>query len=438
MMCGKVIGHASNSTRERRPLLLLLIFALLFAAPFLMFRPRDPFQPECILNSYFVGMIGIGPVILRFVAPGLYQAGNFAYISFLIGLGYVSINLGFGFSRLIGGAGNVKLPGQGRWVTWMFHYRRTFRALIGACLALGLLGAIAFFGRARQIPLFQRDKEAARVAALSVSGNGYCLYIMTVSMIGVLLAAALLYGGPQVYLTPKKERRLVLLALVVGLVMLLTGSRRYLLATLFYVILARHYLYRRVRLGWLFTLAVAGLIGINLFEMFRDPNSATTVSFSTTAFYRFIIYISNFQKVFRTFDVSGNRMWGQTFIMDLLTIAPGKQQDYQSWLKDQTGLTFEGFGIPPTIVGDMFINFGTIGVVIGCFVFGSISRWIYDKLVIKEAFSGISIVYYALLIETMMKMLTSGLSAQSLGIIWSSGVVCTIFYVFRTDAIERL
>src|SRR5262249_45133496 len=154
--------------------------------------------------------------------------------------------------------------------------------------------------------------------------------------------------------SPKKERLLIVLALGVGSVMLLTGSRRYLLTTIIYVVLARHYLYRRLKFGWVFALAVAGFIGINLFEMFRDPNSTTTVSFSTTAFYRFILYISNFQKVFRTFDVTGNRMWGQTFIMDLMTVLPGKQEDYQSWLKDETGLTFEGFGIPPTIVGDMF------------------------------------------------------------------------------------
>ncbi|HEY1804514.1 MAG TPA: hypothetical protein VGG45_08525, partial [Terracidiphilus sp.] len=105
---------------------------------------------------------------------------------------------------------------------------------------------------------------------------------------------------------------------------------------------------------------------------------------------------------------------------------------------DETGLTFEGFGIPPTIVGDMFINFGPLGVIVGCFIFGVMARWIYDKLIIQKAFSGVSLVYYALLLETLMKMLSSGFSAQSLGLVWSSGVFFTIYFFFRTDLLETL
>ncbi|HEY1805301.1 MAG TPA: oligosaccharide repeat unit polymerase, partial [Terracidiphilus sp.] len=362
---------------------LLIIFTFLFGAPFFIFRPKDPFQPELILNAYYIGLIGIGPVILKLVAPGIYDGGRFDQISFLIGLGFLCINLGFAFTRVVGACDGMSTGRVGEWVGWMAYYQRTFRFVIASCLTVGLIGGFAYFVRAGQIPLFQEDKDAARVAALAVHGNGYFFYLMTVSMIAVLVAAVRLYGGPSIHMPGSQRRKewgMLAFTLAVGAGMLLTGSRRYTLTAIIYLILVRHYLYKRLKLGWVFVLGFGGFVAINLFEMFRDPNSATTVSFASTSFYRFIIYISNFQKVFQTFSATGQRMLGSTFFMDLATILPGHQQDYQSWLKDETGLTFEGFGIPPTIVGDMFINFGPLGVIVGCFIFGVMARWIYDKL----------------------------------------------------------
>lgn len=420
---------------------LLLIFAVLFSAPFVIFKPKDPFQPELILNAYYVGLIGIGPVILKFAAPSIYDGGDFDQISILIGLGFLCINLGFAFTRQVGGYANEPLPEPGEWVAWIFHYQRTFRFVISSSLALGVFGGLAYFIRAGQIPLFQQDKDAARVAALAVHGNGYFFYFMTVSMIAVLVAAVRFYGGPGIYgavSRRKKELTMLALALAVGGAMLLTGSRRYTLTTIIYLVLVRHYLYRRLKFGWSFVLAFVGFVGINLFGMLRDPNSATSVSLSTASFYRFVTFITNFQKVFQTFSATGQRMMGSTFFMDLATILPGHQQDYQSWLKDLTGLNFEGFGIPPTIVGDMYINFGPVGVIVGCFCFGAAARWIYDKLILQRSFSGISLVYYALLLETLMKMLSSGLSAQTLGLAWSSGAFFTIYFCFRSDIVETM
>ncbi|WP_316633671.1 oligosaccharide repeat unit polymerase [uncultured Flavobacterium sp.] len=190
--------------------------------------------------------------------------------------------------------------------------------------------------------------------------------------------------------------------------------------------MARHFLYTKIPIKKMFVISIMGLLFINLFEMFRNPDSMTTVDLKTTFIYRFVIYISNLEKVISAFINKDSLEYGGTFFMDLLTALPGKQIDYQSWLKEVTQLEFEGFGIPPTIMGDFYVNFGYFGIVIGCFLFGYIIRRLYNVLIMRKK-TLTDVFLYFVSLEIGSKIITSGLSAQSVSIAW----VCFFVVLFK-------
>ncbi|KFF02445.1 O-antigen polymerase [Flavobacterium reichenbachii] len=383
-------------------------------------KNKDFFQPEIFLNLYFIVLIGIGPIALYFFSSELFNSPQYQQVSYIVLLGYIFINLGYyaasSTKRLAVESNDfiiykIKLQKS----SWKFKKSGYF------FIFMGLAAAVIFFFRAGSIPILAANKESARVMALSIAGNGYFLYLMTIAMYGIALLA--LYS----YLYNENIKSLFVLTFIVALVMTGTGSRRYFLWLCIYVFMARHFLYASIPIKKMFGFSIIGLLFINVFEMFRNPESMTTVDLKTTFIYRFVVYISNLEKVISAFIKKDSFEYGGTFFMDLVTALPGKQVDYQSWLKEVTQLEFEGFGIPPTIMGDFYVNFGYAGIVGGCFLFGFIIRKLYNHLIVNKK-SLFDIFLYTIALEIGSKIITSGLSAQSVSIVWL--LVFVIIYKF--------
>ncbi|NML29119.1 O-antigen polymerase [Zoogloea dura] len=400
--------------------------------PFIVFRPKDPFQPEFILNAYFILVVALGPLVVAAFFPDLFEHGVYGYAMYLIAIGYLGINFGFLVGRSF-----LKRGQSLRSLNHPLSSPSAQKVLVKIFLGIGFLGGAIFFARAGQIPIMAENKEIARVDALSVSGNGYFLYLMTLLMVGVAFKAVSVYSSPyrNERYEASAERFLFLVALIVGVFLTGSGSRRYAIWTILYVLIVRHYCVSRLSFRSVLMVAVVAFSAVNLFEMFRNPFSDTTVDFTTTSLFRFVIYASNFEKVLSSFVNSDIHYFGSTFFMDVLTMLPGKQMDYQSWLKEQAGLEFEGFGIPPTIIGDFFINFGEVGVVLLCAVYGCLVRVLYSKCIVNKVYGSGSLVVYVLLLEVSMKVLTSGLSAQMMSAIWIFSVL--VFSYFFSLSIFR-
>ncbi|MDN3549758.1 O-antigen polymerase [Mucilaginibacter aquaedulcis] len=390
-----------------------MVFVILSVIAFIitLFSKRnvDFFQPEVFLNIYFIVLIGAGPIALYFFSIELFSSEEYQNVIKIVLLGYLSINLGY---YLAARRVNVKFsPITPSSIAEIPKPSSIIKNAGIIFIFIGLLSALIFFARAGGVPLLAKNKEVARVAALSVGGNGYFLYLMTIGMYGVALLAI------YTFFFRKEKKTLLIFFLAIGLAMTGTGSRRYLLWLALYVFISRHYLYSSISNKTMAVFSSIGLLFVNLFEMFRNPDSLTTTDLSTTFLFRFVLYISNLEKVFTAFIKSDNFEYGSTFFMDILTILPGKQVDYQSWLKNITHLEFEGFGIPPTIMGDMYINFGYVGIVVGCVLFGFIIRSIYNQYILKTKNLN-NVFLYMLSLEIASKVITSGISAQSVSLMW--------------------
>lgn len=407
---------------------MIIIFCLVYLFGLFKKGNSDFFQPEVFLNLYFIVLIGLGPIALYFFSSEMYRSANFQHVAVIVMMGYVFINIGF---YVAANTKDYRLFRPGKpWHSIGEHLDAKIKKASLAFVGLGILAGLIFFARAGNIPILAGNKELARVAALSVGGNGYFLYLMTFSMYGMALYAT--------YSFSRDKDRWFLFAIfaVVGLIMTGTGSRRYLLWLCLYLLISRHYLAARLSNKLMFIYAGLGLLFINVFEMFRNPDSMTTVDLATTFTYRFVLYISNLEKVITAFVSKGNLEYGSTFFMDIITALPGKQLDYQSWLKEVTNLEFEGFGIPPTLMGDLYINFGYAGIVIGCVLFGYFVRKAYNRCILTH--SGFYHTFlYMLILEVASKVITSGISAQSVSMLWLVIFLALLRIAFAVFAAKR-
>lgn len=406
----------------------LIEFLIVLLLPFLIFKINDIFKPEFFINAYFVIFIGLGPFALYIVSPVIYETSNYAMVTDLLMISYACMNAGFGLCIIFQDKKKKYLINNSS-QNYLFpvgYYKLAGKMLI----FISIFSIAIYFQRAGTIPIFEIDKEAARVAALQVAGNGYFLYLATLGMLGVLIISTIDYRSAVVnkYNIRKIDIYIFFISLFVGAILLGTGSRRYMFWVILYAMIARNYFVDKIEIKYAIIIGLLAFLLINIFEMYRNDKSDTTIDISTTVYYRFIVYFYNLQAVFDAFKNSDS-LYGETFIMDILTILPGKQIDYQSWLKEVTGMEFEGFGVPPTIAGDLYINFGTIGVIIFSFIFGFIIKQIYFNKINSIKSSVMSLPIYALTLDIGVKILTSGFSAQALAILWLTCVISTIHFI---------
>lgn len=390
---------------------LIILSIIIYVGSFYVSKRKDFFQPEAFLNLYFIVLIGIGPIALFFFSQEMFDSQHYQEVIVIVLLGYVSINIGYYL------ASGVKFKALHTAKNKLDHRiseklsKKNFKATSYIFIVLGLICAFIFYIRAGGVPMLQKNKEVARTAALAVGGNGYFLYLMTTAMYGVALFAIYTFH----YKT--NNLKLFLIFGIVAIVMTGTGSRRYLLWLCLYILISRHYIIKALATKVMVFFSFLGLLFVNLFEMYRNPNSATTTDLGTAFMFRFVLYISNLEKVISAFISKNTFEYGTTFYMDIITALPGKQLDYQSWLKQVTHLEFEGFGIPPTLMGDLYVNFGYPGIIIGCVIFGFGIRKLYNNLIVKGK-SLSNIFLYIVSLEIASKIITSGISSQSVSIVW--------------------
>ncbi len=97
----------------------------------------------------------------------------------------------------------------------------------------------------------------------------------------------------------------------------------------------------------------------------------------------FIIGSINLNHVYRCFPKLTPFQHGYTYLINILMLKPGPDLDFTLWLKETIGLSFAGGGLTPTIIGEFYINFNTIGVYICMFLYGfvlnKIDNWVFKS-----------------------------------------------------------
>ena len=131
------------------------------------------------------------------------------------------------------------------------------------------------------------------------------------------------------------------------------------------------------------------------------------------------VNIYNFQTVFDAFPLYLPYQYGYGFIQDVSVILPGYQPNFGLWLKESLNIEFAGGSITVGFAGEMYSNFGEVGVYVGYFAIGLMLVWL--SVFLRRFVGDVGFAFrYAV--------------AASVKAVAVSGVVSPILYIFTPFA----
>lgn len=242
--------------------------------------------------------------------------------------------------------------------------------------AFGALSMIVYWLRTGGIPLFQSDLENSRVEALS--GNGVPFFLSMLMMVAVWTSLS-----PRSGVAPRsKWIMFILAAMLLGS----TGWRNTIITFVLVTLFLLHYT-RPIRGLYIAIAGVAALlmaVGLGLWRI----SSSTLENYQTfqlmsrgDLFGAISSYLRSYADIFGqnlalTMSVAERGFAlqnGETFIWNFINLLPGEEREpFDFVLKQAAGQTFAGGGLPPTLIGEWYINFGWVGIAVGMILFGGV------------------------------------------------------------------
>jgi oligosaccharide repeat unit polymerase len=245
--------------------------------------------------------------------------------------------------------------------------------------------ALIFFAKAG-IPILQQNAEAARVTAAS-TGTGYFR----------LLAYMSIPAGLTGFIGTTGRRRLIYVA-APFIITVAVGNRSplvYLIISIGVAAMARFHgqkMPAKVRGYFILSgLLVAGLIASlgayritsgSEFQNYQEYSANLAednyLGIAKTALFHYAETVpSNAVLVKRLVDNGDFKLhYGSSYLNLFTSALPGQQLTLDLQIKQVSGKSFVGGGIPPTAVGEGYANFGWIGVLLNGIALGLAGAWV--------------------------------------------------------------
>jgi oligosaccharide repeat unit polymerase len=214
--------------------------------------------------------------------------------------------------------------------------------------------------------------QSGRIEA--ASGNGIftyigCLHIMTIPLM-------------MIQCQNKKIRKSVFyMAFIVAFGLLMMIGFRSPAITMVVVMLIIQIENNKTNLRKAIPIVSVLVVIIAIYGVLRASSNESDIS--TSLYYmlrgRLFIGMQNLNYVVRCFPRNMPFQHGYTYLINFIMLKPGADPDFTLWLKEALGLSFSGGGVTPTVVGEFYLNFGVIGIIVGMFalgiVFSRVDKW---------------------------------------------------------------
>lgn len=123
-----------------------------------------------------------------------------------------------------------------------------------------------------------------------------------------------------------------------------------------------------------------GLIAITFIIIYKIYRDASQYSSSfINVFFEFVLRESytgciNINYMLDAFPYKHAFFEGYGYLINFIMLRPGPDLDFTLTLKEIIGINFSGGGIAPTILGELYVNFGYVGCYFGMLIFGGVLR----------------------------------------------------------------
>ncbi|QTI70545.1 O-antigen polysaccharide polymerase Wzy [Gordonia polyisoprenivorans] len=301
--------------------------------------------------------------------------------------------------------------------------------ILYAVYGTGAFAMIWYWYRAGGIPILEPDVENARLAALT--GGGLPFYLSMLMMVSVWLLCS-----PACTRTSTGVR--CTLVLMTVLLLTSTGWRNTVFAFIVVLLMIRQYTrpIRTISILVAGILAILGAVAIGLyrvyssglanyetFQLLSTGNYGGAISkYLTTYFNAFGL---NIGAVYSLFPDIIPFKGGETIVWNYLALLPGEsRQPFDFVLKDAAGQGFAGGGLPPTLIGELYLNFGTSGVAIGMVIIGAFATLIHALLKITGRVD--VLIISILLIYYLFVAVRGGIGNVSMTVVWLAVAVWAV------------
>lgn len=288
-------------------------------------------------------------------------------------------------------------------------------------LILSLIANIIFFIKNKNV-LFSGNLENGRIAALS--GNGLILQIMNFSNIGICILF-------ELFLEKKyKLSKLILILMVFMPLTLLRGFRSSILALIIVFMLMYNKKYglkinKIIRYGIIMIILVGGL------QVIRSNMSGGNMKFIDSLVIALKNGSINLNYVFQRFGRNIPFQHGYSYLVNIKMLMPGPDLDFTLWLKELMGISFNGGGITPTLIGEFYLNFGYLGVYIGAIITALI------VVKVNENYKNSNLVYFSSYLGYQCAAsVGSGFANIEIGLLFTSVVYLIILKLCLKDSVE--
>lgn len=214
-----------------------------------------------------------------------------------------------------------------------------------------------FIFKAGQIPIFSSEIENFRVQARE--GMGY---------ITILSITFITYSGLYLTISSKNILKTVCLLVISSFLLLSFGNRAPMFNfLLFYLIILciKHNI--KVNLTKILPIAITGYLLLVLLGAYRmNVDADLSERFILTLGWRPFVGLQNLDTILNYFN---DFLYGKGYWIDLYVLAPGYQPNLGTWIKDMLQLEFDGGSVTISYLGDGFINFGIIGLILYPIIF---------------------------------------------------------------------
>jgi len=209
--------------------------------------------------------------------------------------------------------------------------------------------------------IFIADLENGRVTAMT--GNGLLLWLGSL----IWLSVYMLYE--QRLINGKYRTSTILMFVVSATLSILLGFRSALVNPILVLFFMRNKK-KEIPVLKMFLLAIILFIFVGIYGAVRGGGGSSFDSLLS----EFKVSSVNLNNIFDTFPQKVEYQMGATYLLDFRQLIDDNVSGTTMWLKDILRLSFSGGGVTPTIIGEFYINWGIIGVLIGMIFSGAVFK----------------------------------------------------------------
>lgn len=359
------------------------------------FRGVDLFSPWGAFPIAYVVWFGFGSLNL------FDEADSLPYGYFVLGL--VSYLLGAFLFR--SGKTEGLLTSESRFQNvWDPSWRWKVVALLGIVTACSYFYLIARIG----IPVLSTDAGELRGEVVKY-GIAKAILLTGSWTLFVFLALQRWNDG-----TSGKLKSLALVLMSITAILLASlGNRGFVVVPILVIVVARHYVWRRLRLGTLILAGIPLFVGISLYGFVRDnllsrgfleygkEGDPFAYVFPFVSAYTYIRNtVVTFGEIVPLFPGKVPFQHGTLSLGALIQVLPGHHESSDMFFRRLLGNEYTGGGQPATLLGPLYGDFGVTGIIAGMFLFGALYSKAYTWMLRRPTL--FHAVIYAWLVQTAL------------------------------------